>query len=196
VTALANVVVVRHGETEWSRSGRHTGRTDLDLTEEGRRQARMLRPRLAGEHFDLVLVSPLRRAMETARLAGVTDVVADDDLVEWDYGDYEGRTTDEILQDRPGWDLFRDGAPNGETAADVGIRADRAIEAIRATSGGRVLVVAHGHLLRVLSARWVGMAPADGHVLGTLGAASVSALDRERATAVVRLWNDTSHLAG
>jgi broad specificity phosphatase PhoE len=191
----ADVLLVRPGETDWSRSGRHTGRTDQPLNDEGRQQAVLLGPRLAAEQFGLVLVSPLQRAAETAELAGVTGAVYDPDLVEWDYGEYEGRTTDDIRAAHPGWMLFRDGAPGGESAPDVGARADRALAVIRAAAGAHVLVVAHGHLLRVLTARWSGLPAAEGQVFGAPAAASVALLGPERESSVVRVWNDTSHLA-
>src|SRR3954452_23223751 len=153
--------VVRHGETEWSREGRHTGRTDIPLTEVGRRQAEAVASVLAAHDFAPVLTSPLQRARETGRLAGFGDAVVDDDLAEWDYGDYDGRTTAEIRAERPDWSLWRDGCPGGESAAEVGARADRVVARVRASTGP-VLVFAHGHLLRVLAVRWVGLPPQDG----------------------------------
>jgi broad specificity phosphatase PhoE len=187
--------VVRHGETEWSLSGRHTGRTDLALTEHGERQARRLASRLAGRNFAWVLTSPLQRAVRTCQLAGFGDVAdIDVNLLEWDYGAYEGRRSNDILAERPDWDLFRDGCPGGETPAEVGTRADRVIRRVRAI-GGDVLVFSSGHLLRVLAARWLGLAPESARhfLLGTTG---FGALGYERAPdqTAIHLWNDTSHL--
>jgi broad specificity phosphatase PhoE len=183
------VVLVRHGETEWSRSGRHTGRTDVELTARGREQALALGAALAGRSFELVLTSPLARALETCRLAGFADVAQPrDELLEWDYGDYEGRTTPEIRGDRPGWTLWRDGVPGGETAAEVGARADRVVAELRSIAGDAA-VFAHGHVLRVLAARWLGLEPEAGRLFG-LDTATVSTLGWERETAVVRTWNE------
>ena len=185
------VVLIRHGETEWSASGKHTGTTDIPLTDAGRRAAEHLRGRVAGRDFALVLSSPRTRARETAALAGLEPQV-DDDLVEFDYGDYEGRTTPEIREQRPGWSVWADGAPGGETAAQVGARADRVIERALA-AGGDVALFAHGHLLRVLAARWIGLAAAYGGNL-VLDTGSLSELGFERERRAVLLWNDTSHL--
>jgi probable phosphoglycerate mutase len=182
----ADVVVVRHGETEWSRSGRHTGTTDLELTPAGRAAAERLGSALSAWTFSLVLTSPLRRAAETARLAGFAATV-EPDLVEWAYGDYEGLTTPEIRESVPGWTVWSHVSPGGESGADVGARVDRVILQARASSG-LVLVVAHGHVLRVLAARWLGLAPADGRLLA-LDPATVSVLGWERETPVVRRWN-------
>ena len=183
------LVVVRHGATEWSQSGRHTGRTDLPLLELGRIQAELLGRRLAGRHFSLVLTSPLERARQTCVLAGLGDgAVVCDDLREWDYGEYEGRSTSEIQRDRPGWSLWRDGVPGGESVRDVGRRADRVV-AIARDVAGDVLAFAHSHLLRVLAARWVGLGPEDGARL-VLAPATISVLGWERDTAVVVRWND------
>lgn len=182
------VVLVRHGETEWSKSGQHTGRTDIPLTEAGRRQAELLREALRDRRFAVVLTSPLQRASETARLAGYGDVaLARDDLMEWDYGAYEGLKTVDIRKDEPGWTLWRVGVPEGETAEEVGRRADRAIEESRAADGD-VLLFAHGHVLRVLAARWVGLAPSEGRLLA-LDPATISVLAYERETSVIRVWN-------
>jgi probable phosphoglycerate mutase len=182
--------LVRHGETEWSASGRHTGRTDIPLTEKGEAEAEALGKLLAGHSFARVLTSPMGRAMETCRLAGFGDVAeTTDDLREWDYGDYEGRKTVDIRKERPGWTLFDDGVPNGETAAQVGARADRVIATTVAT-GGDVALFAHGHVLRVLTARWLGFAPEDGRRFG-LDTATVSVLDHEREVRVLRRWNQT-----
>lgn len=187
MTGLAQLWLVRHGETDWSASGRHTGRTDLPLNDDGRARAEQLRPLLASQEFALVLTSPLQRAAETARLAGYGDAVADEDLQEWDYGADEGRTTPEIRADRPAWSLWRDGCPGGEDAAAVAARADRVIDRVRSASGD-VLAFAHGHLLRVLTARWLGLPGADG-ALFALETGSLSLLGWEREQAVVRRWN-------
>ncbi|MGH8899523.1 MAG: histidine phosphatase family protein [Egibacteraceae bacterium] len=187
------VVLVRHGETAWSRSGRHTGRTDIPLTDEGRRQAKLLGPRLAGRTFALVLTSPLSRAAQTCALAGLTGTACDD-LLEWDYGDYEGRTTAAIRQTRPGWLLWTGGVPNGETAADVGRRADRVVERVRAVDGD-VALVAHGHVLRVLAARWLGLPPEAGCHLA-LSPATLSILGWEHEVPAILRWNDGAHLEG
>jgi probable phosphoglycerate mutase len=183
----------RHGETAWSLSGQHTGRTDLPLTAAGRRRAQAIGRRLAGRPFALVLSSPLARALETCRLAGYGDAARlTDDLLEWDYGDYEGRRTADIQKERPGWSLWRDGVPGGETVAEVGARASRVIETARAADGD-VALFAHGHVLRVLSACWLGLPP-DGGRLFALGTAAVSVLGYERDTRVVVKWNQDSHL--
>lgn len=188
------VVLVRHGETEWSRSGRHTGRTDIPLTDEGRRQARLAGEGLRSSEFALVLVSPLRRAAETCELAGWgAGAVVRDELMEWDYGQYEGRTTADIRNERPGWSLWRDGVPGGETAEEVGRRVDSVIEEARAVAG-EVAIFAHGHVLRVLASRWVGLAPRDGRVLA-LDPATICILGYERETPVIRLWNQSCALA-
>jgi probable phosphoglycerate mutase len=184
-------VAVRHGATEWSRAGRHTGRTDLPLLDEGRRQAEELGRRLAGHTFARVLTSPLARARQTCELAGFGAVAEEcDDLREWDYGEYEGMTTDEIRAGRPGWSLWRDGVPKGESADDLGQRADRVVAAVRGAPGD-VLAFAHAHVLRVVGARWVGLAPSAGAVF-VLGPATVSVLGWERDVAVVTRWNDTA----
>lgn len=181
-------VLVRHGETEWSVALRHTGRTDVPLDEEGRRQARALRGLLEDRHYELVLVSPLERALETCRLAGYGDRAQPDDrLLEWDYGEYEGKTTEEIRAEAPGWTVWVAGAPGGETPADVGRRTDAVIADLRAVSGD-ALVFAHGHLLRVLAARWTGLEPADGARLA-LSTGAVSVLGYEREQAVIGRWN-------
>jgi broad specificity phosphatase PhoE len=188
---MARLVLIRHGETEWSASGRHKSVTDVPLTGAGRRHAELLRPRLTGRAFALVLSSPRARARETAALAGL-DARVDEDLVEFDYGEYEGRTTPDIREERPGWSVWSDGAPDGETAERVGDRADRVIERALA-AGGDVAAFAHGHLLRVLAARWIGLpATYGGHL--ALDTGSVSELGFERERRAVWLWNDTSHL--
>jgi probable phosphoglycerate mutase len=181
---------VRHGETEWSRAGRHTGRTDIPLTGHGREQAAAVGAALHGESFALVLVSPLERARETAALSGVAPVVTvDPDLCEWDYGDYEGVTTAEIRRDRPTWDLWTDGCPNGEDPAEVATRVDRVLRRLAdADLDGPALLFAHGHLLRVLSARWLGLEPRAGALL-QLDPATVSRLGWEHDTHVIQQWN-------
>jgi probable phosphoglycerate mutase len=187
------VVLVRHGETEWTRSGQHTGRQDIPLTEQGRQEAERLRPGLAAWSFARVLVSPLSRARDTCNLAGLGEgSEVRPDLMEWDYGAYEGRRRTEILHERPDWSLWRDGCPQGETAEQVGVRADRILSEVRAVNGD-VALFAHGHLLRVLAARWVGQAAQFGERLA-LSTGSLSVLGREHAAEVIWLWNDTSHL--
>ena len=182
---------MRHGQTEWSLSGQHTGTTDIPLTEQGRRHAEALGARLAGWRFDRVLSSPLARALDTCRLAGMGDrAEVTDDLREWDYGEYEGRRTVDIREERPGWGLWVDGVPGGETVDEVGRRADRVIETAR-HAGGDVALFAHGHILRVLAARWVGLPPDHGRLLA-LSTASISVLGWERETAVVERWNETA----
>ena len=193
------IVVVRHGETEWSAAGKHTSRTDLSLTPEGRSRALQLRDFFSGQSFSLVLSSPLRRALETCELAGFADrVVTNDDLREWDYGEYEGLTTPEIRQTNPSWNLWRDGCPGGESPADVAARADRALEALRGQGNGDgdaeggadgdAIAFAHGHILRVLGARWISMEPAFGARI-VLSAGAVCELGFERETEVLALWN-------
>jgi broad specificity phosphatase PhoE len=192
---LPAVYLVRHGETAWSLDRRHTGRTDVPLTERGERDARALSARLSAIDFTRVYTSPLQRAARTCALAGYGDVAqADPDLLEWNYGDYEGRRTDDIVAGRPGWRLFRDGCPGGETADDVGERADRVIARVRAVPGN-VLVFSSAHILRVLAARWLGL-PAVGGSLLYLSTASVSVLGYEHGfdVAVLRTWNDTEHV--
>lgn len=187
------VLLVRHGETEWSLSGQHTGTTDIPLTEAGEGHARRLAPRLAGHDFALVLTSPLERARRSAALAEVgEDPEATDDLLEWNYGEYEGITTPQIRERTPEWDLWRDGCPGGETAAQVGARCDRVIERVRAAEGD-VVLFAHGHVLRVLGARWAGL-PAEAGAALALGTASLCDLGFERDNQVIWLWNDTGHL--
>ena len=184
----SEVWLARHGETDWSAELRHTGRTDVPLNANGRAAAGRLRDLLAGEQFDLVLTSPLSRARETADLAGFGDrAEIEPGLREWDYGDYEGVTTEQIRESRPGWDIFDDGCPGGETLADVGARADRVLERIHAVDG-RVMVFGHGHMLRILAARWIGLAPIAGARL-VLGTATISVLGWERETAAITRWN-------
>jgi probable phosphoglycerate mutase len=188
---MAKLVVVRHGQTEWSEEGRHTGRTDVAMTEAGRRQAKGLAGPLGLMQFDLVLTSPLRRATETCALAGLADrAEPTDDLLEWDYGEYEGRTTAEIREDRPGWTLWSDGVPGGETAAEVGRRVDRVIERARGQRGD-TLCFAHGHVLRVLASRWVGLPPMGGRLFA-LDACGLGVLGWEREVPVIERWNEPS----
>ena len=193
---LPLVYLARHGETEWSRAGKHTGRTDLPLSEQGEADARALGDRLRALTFALVLTSPLQRAMRTAQLAGFgASAVQDPDLAEWDYGAYEGRTTAEILAERPGWRLFRDGCPRGESPPEAAARADRVIARVRAGSGN-ALLFSSGHITRMIAARWLALAPVGGEYF-LLGTASLSALGFEhdaRDEPVIRFWNDTSHL--
>jgi broad specificity phosphatase PhoE len=187
------VVLIRHGSTEWSVSGKHTSFTDVQLTEAGRRDAERLRERMAGRRFALVLTSPRARARVTAELAGYGDVAqVDEDLVEVDYGEYEGRTTPEIRVEQPGWTVWAHGSPGGETVDQVGARADRVIERALAADGD-TLVFAHGHLLRILGARWIEL-PAiyGGHLL--LDTGSICELGFERERRAIVLWNDTLHL--
>src|SRR4051794_1115615 len=183
--------LIRHGETEWSLSGAHTGRTDIPLTATGRVHAAGIGRYLAGHAFALVLVSPLARARETCRLAGLDPPAAiDPDLSEWDYGDYEGLTTAQIQAENPRWSLWRDGVPGGETAAQVTARAEAVIaRALAAAPADKdVALFAHGHILRVLAARWLGLPPEDGRLLA-LGTGSVSVLGYERETRVITRWN-------
>lgn len=192
---MGEVILIRHGETAWSRDGKHTGRTDVELTVAGEAAARRVAAELAGRDFALVLSSPLRRATRTAELAGLAGVVLDDDLREWDYGAYEGRTTAQILAERPDWYLWSDGVPRGdaehpgESVGDVGARADRVLAHIRpALNTGAVALVGHGHALRVLVARWLGL-PADHGRLFRLETAAVSVLGTEHGRAVVDRLN-------
>ncbi|HMJ02317.1 MAG TPA: histidine phosphatase family protein [Conexibacter sp.] len=185
--------LTRHGETEWSRSRRHTGRTDLPLTAHGEAQAVALGERLRSRRFSLVLVSPLARARRTAELAGFGDVLElDEDLVEVDYGDYEGRTTVEIHSARPDWDLWRDGCPGGETIAEAAQRAGRALARARAADGP-VLLVGHGHLTRTLATRALALDPDHGRRLA-LDPATLSIVGSEHEAPALRLWNDAGHL--
>jgi broad specificity phosphatase PhoE len=194
--ALPVIHLARHGDTAWTVSGQHTGRTDLPLTERGERNARALGERLRGRKFARVFTSPLQRAVRTCELAGFGSAAeADPDLVEWDYGEYEGRRTAEIHAERPGWLLFRDGCPGGEAPNQVGARADRVIARLRAVGGGDVLLFSSGHFLRVLTARWLGLDAAAGTYF-VLGTASLSALgyEHDRTEPAIRLWNDTHHV--
>jgi broad specificity phosphatase PhoE len=180
--------LIRHGQTAWSLSGAHTGRTDLPLTDVGRENAVAVGRWLAGRKFALVLSSPLSRAVDTCRLAGYGDVAqVDPNLCEWNYGDYEGHSTPEIQQQRPGWSLWQDGPLNGETVEQVGARADAVLARV-ATVDGDVALFAHGHILRILTARWLGLAPDCGRLFA-LGTATVSTLGHERETRVIASWN-------
>ncbi|MGO9062635.1 MAG: histidine phosphatase family protein [Candidatus Binataceae bacterium] len=191
--SLPDVYLVRHGATEWTLSGQHTGLTDLPLTEKGEDEARRLRDRLKAVSFAKAFTSPLKRAGRTCELSGYGSVAQTDrDLVEWDYGDYEGRTRSEILAYRPGWLIFRDGCPHGESPQDVGIRADRVISRIRQVNGN-VLVFSSGHFLRVLIARWLGLEPFGGSYF-KLGTAALSVLGHDHnnhAEPVIRLLNES-----
>ncbi|MFC6161846.1 histidine phosphatase family protein [Kribbella jiaozuonensis] len=181
------VFLVRHGETEWSRSGRHTSVTDLPLTPEGERVAAGLKERLAGESFDLVLTSPRQRARRTAELAGYPDAVVDDDLVEWNYGDYEGITTADIRKTVPGWTVWDDPVPNGETPAQLTTRLDRVAARIAAVPGD-VLVFGHSHALRGLTARWLELDVTEGRHF-VLNTATLSTLGWERGSPAILQWN-------
>lgn len=204
---MGDLILLRHGQTEWSRAGRHTGRTDIPLTADGEAAAAAVAPLLAGQTFAAVFTSPARRAVRTAELAGLTGLKTDPDLWEWDYGGYEGVTTPEIQRDRPGWYLWRDGVIGGdadhpgETADEVGARADRVLKRAREVlagsggsaggaenDGGDVVLVAHGHLLRVLTARWLGL-PADHGKLFKLDTSTVSTLGTEHGEPVIARWN-------
>jgi broad specificity phosphatase PhoE len=187
MTAAHELWLVRHGETEWSRTGRHTSTTDLPLTAAGEAAASALRPRLADTAFAQVLTSPRERARRTAALAGFPDAVPDQRLVEWDYGDYEGVTTPEIRRTVPGWTIWTHEAPGGETDAQVAARLDAVIADIRAADGP-VLVFSHGHALRSLAVRWLGLQVADGRLF-TLDTGTISVLGFEHAEPAVRRWN-------
>jgi probable phosphoglycerate mutase len=194
---LPRVFLARHGETAWTVTGQHTGRTDLPLTEQGELNARRLGERLKGLRLARILTSPLQRARRTCELAGFGDrAEVDADLVEWDYGRFEGLRSEEIRKQDPGWQLFRDGCPGGESVAQIGSRADRVVARLRAVEGD-VLVFSSGHFLRVLAARWLGMEPAGGRFF-TLGTASLSTLGYEHnlEEPIIRLWNDTNHVGG
>ena len=191
--ALPLVYLARHGETAWTISGQHTGLTDLPLTAQGEAEAGRLRDRLEGLTFAAVFTSPLKRASRTCELAGVSPAEVESDLVEWNYGAYEGRTSADIHAERPDWELFRDGCPGGESPGEIGARADRVIRRVRAV-GGNVLLFSSGHFLRVFVARWLGLEPGAGRYF-VLGTAALSAVGYEhnRAEPVVRLWNETPH---
>jgi probable phosphoglycerate mutase len=193
---LPTVYLARHGETAWSISGQHTGLTDLPLTEHGERNARRLGERLKGFIFAKVFTSPLQRAAKTCELAGFGTIAKiDPDLVEWNYGDYEGLRTIEIHAKNSHWELFRDGCPNGESLDQIGARADRMISRVRAIQGD-VLIFSSGHFLRVLAARWLGLEPAGGKFL-LLDTTSLSALSYENSLSqpAIRLWNDSHHVS-
>ncbi|MFY2562380.1 histidine phosphatase family protein [Corallococcus terminator] len=191
------VVLVRHGETAWSRSGQHTGRTDVPLLEDGRKMAALLGSPLRAWTFAQVWSSPLSRAFETCALAGYGDAAQRrDDLMEWDYGDHEGHTSAEIRVEHPGWTLWKDGVPHGETARQVGARADRVIADAREEKGD-ILIFSHGHFLRVLASRWLGLPPEDGRLfLLSTGSISVLGSDGDAAQPALAGWNDTTHLKG
>ena len=193
---LPIIYLARHGETAWSLSGQHTGVTDLPLTERGERNARQLGERLKGLAFAKVFTSPLQRAIRTCELAGFGAAAeADRDLMEWNYGEYEGRRTAEILAERPDWQLFRDGCPKGESPSEVGKRADRVVSRVRAVHGN-VLLFSSGHFSRVFAARWLGLEPSAGRYF-LLSTASLGMLAYEHnkpSEPVIRLWNDTRHV--
>jgi len=193
---LPIVYLARHGETAWTISGQHTGLTDLPLTERGERTARRLGERLKGLTFAAVLTSPLQRAARTCELAGFKSVAeVDKDLVEWDYGEYEGRRTVDIRKERPDWELFRDGCPGGESPQQVSVRADRIVHRVRAISGD-VLIFTSGHFMRVLATRWLGLEPTVNCKFFMLSTASLSAVGYEHTLSrpVIRLWNETRHV--
>ena len=186
---VAEIILVRHGQTEWSATGRHTSFTDVPLTPEGEQQARHVGAALAGRRFAAVLCSPRRRARHTAELAGLAVTAIDEDLVEWNYGEYEGITTREICRTRSDWYLWRDGCPGGESPEQVGARCDRVLKRARALlADGDVALVAHGHSLRVATARWIGLDPAGGGLLA-LDTGTLSVLGHEHERQVVRRWN-------
>jgi len=195
MTSLPEVYLARHGETAWTLTGQHTGRTDIPLTARGERHARSLAQRLMGVVFAGVLTSPLSRALRTCELAGFGGRAAiDADLQEWDYGQYEGQRTAGIRQERPGWDLFRDGCPGGESVEAVGARADRVIAQLRVVEGN-VLVFSHGHFLRVLAARWLGLPGGDArHFVLSTAALSILGYEHTRDEPALRLWNDDRHV--
>jgi broad specificity phosphatase PhoE len=193
VTGQHQIWLVRHGETEWSRSGRHTGRTDIPLTPAGEHQARALGRHLAGRPFALVLTSPLSRARETCRLAGYADAAqVTDDLREWDYGVYEGRTTADIRVEQPGWSIWTSPVLDGESVEQVGDRARRVIDRVE-SAGGDVAIFAHAHILRILAVCWIGQPPDNGRRLA-LATASISVLGYEHETRVIQVWNQDWHL--
>ncbi len=195
MSAPGSLWLIRHGETEWSLSGAHTGRTDIPLTAAGEQRAAVIAKYLAGRRFELVLTSPLGRARETCRIAGYGGVAQfDADLREWDYGAYEGRTTADIRKEVPGWSIWSGGVPGGETLEQVAERARRVIERSRA-AGGEVALFAHGHFLRVLTAGWLALPPEAGRLFA-LGTGSLSVLGYERETPVISLWNRTFDVGG
>jgi len=189
------IVLVRHGETAWSRSGQHTGRTDIPLLEDGQRMGQALEAPLRAWSFAAVWTSPLRRASETCALSGHGVTARENpDLMEWDYGAYEGKTSKEIRAAEPGWTIWKDGTPGGEAAEQVGARADRVMEEVRRVQGN-VLLFSHGHFLRVFAARWLGLPPAEGRLFA-LSTASISVLGWDGAQPQLVSWNDTTHLRG
>ena len=186
------VYLLRHGETEWSLNGRHTGVTDIPLTENGRKLARQLRPILAREKFVMVLTSPLQRARETCELAGLGTLAGvDRDLMEWNYGEYEGLTTDQIRRTRPDWSVFRDGCPGGESPLQVSVRADRIVSRVR-TFDGNVALFSHGHILRVLAARWISLSASYGENF-LLDTATLNVLGYYRESPAFKIWNAPLH---
>lgn len=186
---MGKLLLIRHGETTWSASKRHTSYTDLALTPDGERQARALHPMLAGRRLAAVLTSPYARAVRTAHLAGLTPTATDDDLAEWNYGEVEGRTTADVRADHPGWNLWTDGCPGGESPSEVGQRLDRVLTRLRPLlDHGTVAVIGHAHSLRVLTARWLGLSPSAG-ALFRLETATVSVLGHEHGRHVIRRWN-------
>jgi probable phosphoglycerate mutase len=186
---VGEIVLIRHGATEWSEAGKHTSRTDVELTPAGERQAQALAPALARWNFIAVVSSPRKRALGTAELAGLEITEIDDDLTEWDYGEYEGITTPEIHRTRPDWDLWRDGCPGGETAGHVGERLDRVLTGTRTLLGtGDVALIGHGHALRVAGARWIALPPSGGGLF-KLGTGTLSVLGHEHGNQVIQLWN-------
>ena len=193
---LPHIYLARHGETAWSLTGQHTGRTDIPLTPKGEDNARALAKRLHGLKFGRVYTSPLVRAKRTAELAGFPDAEIEPDLLEYDYGQYEGLRTAEIRQQRPDWDLFRDGCPGGETVEQVGARADRLFARLRTLPPGDVLLFAHGHILRVLAARWLLLPPLEARrFLLSTAALSILAYEHNRLEEpALSLWNDTRHM--
>ncbi len=193
MTGTTRLFLVRHGETAWSATGQHTGWTDIPLSENGIEQAKKLGERLAGYTFALVLASPLSRALETCRIGGLGDVaVIDPDLREWNYGEFEGRTTDDIRREIPGWTVWTTRVTQGESVEDVGRRVDRVIARALAVDGD-VAVFGHGHALRILAARWLDLPPAAG-ALFELSTATISRLGWEREHRVIELWNGAAHL--
>ena len=194
---LPIIYIARHGETAWTITGQHTGLTDLPLTPRGECNARALAQRFAGLTFSKVYTSPLRRARRTCELAGFGSVAEiDPELVEWDYGAYEGRCSADIHVERPDWQLFRDGCPGGETPAQITSRADNVVRRLRAMKDGNMLIFSSGHFIRVLAARWIGLEPTQHSMSVLLSTASVSAFGYERdfSRCVIQLWNDTHHV--
>ncbi len=188
------IYLIRHGETEWTLSGQHTGLTDIPLTKNGKKEAEKLKKRLSLISFQTVLTSPLQRSLQTCEIAGLLkDAQQNDDLVEWNYGDYEGLTSEQIWKIQPSWSIFSNGAPNGESLADITARTDRVLATLR-TIRGNIVLFSHGHFLRALTARWLGLAIQEGQLFA-LAPASFSILGFEKTFHVLDLWNDTSHLS-